>query len=42
MVYLLYVNGEVVGVYDSYMKALDVGMFDYCGYFDIIERFCVQ
>ena len=42
MVYLLYVNGEVVGVYDSYMKALDVGMFDYCGCYDAIERCRVQ
>lgn len=36
-VYLLNVNGEVVGVYDEYTKAYDIGCDKYSGNFDIDE-----
>lgn len=36
-VYLLNVNGEVVGVYDEYTKAYDIGCSRYSGDFDIDE-----
>ena len=36
-VYVLTVEDEVVGVYDEYMKAYDVGCSKYHGDFDIEE-----
>lgn len=36
-VYVLSVDGEVVGVYDDYMKAYDLGCSKYDGDFDLDE-----
>lgn len=36
-VYVLTVEDEVVGVYDEYMKAYDIGCSKYNGDFDIEE-----
>lgn len=37
IVYVLSVNGEVIGVYDEYVKAYDIGCEKYDGAFDIDE-----
>ena len=36
-VYVLSVNGEVVGVYNEYVKAYDIGCNKYDGDFDLDE-----
>ena len=36
-VYVLSVNGEVVGVYNEYVKAYDIGCNKYDGNFDLDE-----
>lgn len=36
-VYVLSVNEEIIGVYDEYVKAYDVGCKNYDGDFDINE-----
>lgn len=36
-VYVLSINGEVVGVYDEYIKAYDIGYEKYGDGFDIDE-----
>lgn len=45
MVYVLTVDNEIVGVYDEYTKAYDVGCSGYSGDFDIdefeVEQKCV-
>jgi len=40
-VYVLSVDGEIIGIYDEYTKAYDIGCNKYDGNFDI-EEFDVE
>jgi hypothetical protein len=40
-VYVLSVDGEIIGIYDEYTKAYDIGCSKYDGNFDI-EEFDVE